>query len=292
MRIAVTGRSGQVDTSLQAVADAEGVELIRLGRPEIDLARPDSLAGPLRAARPDVIVSAAAFTAVDKAESEAELAQKVNGDGPGALATVAADLGVPILHLSTDYVFAGDKEGRYTENDPAAPGNAYGRSKLSGERQVAAAAHNHVILRTSWVYSPYGNNFVKTMLRLGETRDVIQVVADQRGCPTYAPDIAAALLRVARRVAVDDDPALRGIFHMAGPEDTNWAEFARAIFNGAETHGRRAVRVDPIPTSAYPTPARRPANSRLDSGRLAATYGVVLPSWRASLTRCLDTLLN
>ena len=293
MRILVTGKEGQVDTSLQALADTQDdIELIRIGLPEADLSRPETLDALVRAARPDLIISSAAYTAVDKAESEADLAERVNGDGPGRLAELAAELDIPILHLSTDYVFAGHKAGAYVENDTPGPIGVYGRTKLSGETQIAAATPNHVILRTAWVYSPYGNNFVKTMLRLGETRDELNVVADQHGCPTYAPEIARALLAVARRVHADPDPHLRGVFHLTGQGETTWADFARAIFDDATGHGRRAVKVNDIPTSAYPTPAQRPANSRLDGAKLKSIYGLSLDPWRVSLTACLDQLLG
>jgi dTDP-4-dehydrorhamnose reductase len=292
MRILVTGKEGQVDTSLQALGEKLGLEIIRIGLPEIDLSQPETLEAPVRAARPDVIISSAAYTAVDKAETEAELAQKINGDAPGALARLAAELDIPILHLSTDYVFDGDKDGAYSETDTPAPVSVYGKTKLSGEDQIRAATGNHVILRTAWVYSPYGNNFVKTMLRLGETRDELNVVADQYGCPTYAPEIARALLAVAQQVAIDRDPTLRGTFHLTGQGETNWAEFAEAIFEGAEARGRKLVRVNPIPASDYPTPAKRPANSRLNGDKLDDTYGLRLDPWQDSLDACLSQLIT
>ena len=292
MRILVTGKEGQVDTSLQTLGDKLGLEIIRIGLPEIDLSQPETLEAPVRDARPDVIISSAAYTAVDKAETEAELAQTINGDAPGALARLAAELDIPILHLSTDYVFAGDKHGAYDETDTPAPASVYGKTKLSGEDQIRAATDNHVILRTAWVYSPYGNNFVKTMLRLGETRDELNVVADQYGCPTYAPEIARALLAIAQQVAVDRDPTLRGVFHLTGHGETNWAEFAEAIFAGAEARGRKPVRIKPIPASEYPTPAKRPANSRLNGDKLDDTYGLRLDPWRESLDDCLDQLIT
>jgi len=293
MRVLVTGKEGQVDTSLQQLGDATpGVEVIRLGLPEIDLSRPETLEGPVREARPDVIISSAAYTAVDKAESERELAEAINADGPGELARLAAALDIPLLHLSTDYVFPGDKDGAYVETDTPGPVSVYGLTKLSGEMAIEKATDNHVILRTAWVYSPYGNNFVKTMLRLAETRDEINVVADQHGCPTYAPEIARALLAVAHRVVTDRDPGLRGVFHLTGQGETTWADFASAIFAGAAVRGRKAVTVNPIPTSAYPTPAKRPANSRLDGGMLAKVYNLRLDPWRTSLDACLDVLIG
>jgi len=293
MRIVVTGKDGQVDTSLQALADTlPDVDIMRIGLPEADLSRPETLEPHVVTAKPDIIISSAAYTAVDKAESEQNLAQAINGDGPGELARLAALLDVPIIHLSTDYVFAGDKDGPYTEDDEPAPASAYGRTKLSGEMQIKAATPNHVILRTAWVYSPYGNNFVKTMLRLGGTRDEINVVADQYGCPTYAPEIARGLLHVARKVAADKNPALRGVFNLTGQGETNWAGFAQAIFEGSTARGGRRVTVHPVPSTQYPTPAKRPNNSRLSGEKLKAVYGLELDPWRTSLASCLDVLLT
>ncbi len=293
MRILVTGKDGQVDTSLQQLGDATpGVEVVRIGLPEIDLSRPETLEVPVREARPDVIISSAAYTAVDKAESERGLAEAINADGPGELARLAAELDIPLLHLSTDYVFAGDKDGPYIETDTPGPVSAYGLTKLSGEMAIETTNANHVILRTAWVYSPFGNNFVKTMLRLGETRDEMNVVADQHGCPTYAPEIARALLAIAQRVVADRDPALRGIFHLTGQGETTWAGFAEAIFVGAQARGRNPVKVNEIPTSAYPTPAKRPANSRLSGEKLFEIYGLKLDPWQVSLDDCLDRLVG
>ncbi len=292
MRILVTGKDGQVDTSLQQLGDAmPGIDVIRIGLPEIDLSRPETLELPVREARPDIIISSAAYTAVDKAESERGLAEAINADGPGELARLAAALDIPLLHLSTDYVFAGDKADAYVETDTPGPASAYGLTKLSGEMAIEKMSDNHVILRTAWVYSPFGNNFVKTMLRLGETREEINVVADQHGCPTYAPEIARALLAVAQRVVADRDPALRGIFHLTGQGETTWAGFAEAIFAGATARGRKPVKVNEIPTSAYPTAAKRPANSRLNGQKLFDFYGLKLESWQTSLGHCLDQLI-
>ncbi len=293
MRILVTGKEGQVDTSLQQLGDATpGLEIIRIGLPEADLSRPETLEVPVREARPDVIISSAAYTAVDKAESEHDLAEAINAGGPAELARLARALDIPLLHLSTDYVFPGDKDGAYVETDTPGPVSAYGLTKLSGEMAIETATDNHAILRTAWVYSPFGNNFVKTMLRLGETRDELNVVADQHGCPTYAPEIARALVAIARRMVTDPDPALRGIFHLTGQGETTWAGFAEAIFAGASARGRTPVKVNDIPTSAYPTPARRPANSRLNGEKLFATYGLRLDPWPVSLNNCLDHLVG
>lgn len=292
LHLAVTGRHGQVARSLIARAAQEDVVIVPLARPDFDLSRPKSFMDAVRAARPDAIVSAAAYTAVDRAESEPELAEAVNGRAPGELGRVAAALNVPILHLSTDYVFSGDKPEPYVETDATGPINVYGHSKLHGERALAAASDNHVILRTSWVFSPEGRNFVNAMLALAQTRDALDVVADQRGCPTSADEIARALIAVARRVIADPAPELRGVFHMAGGAETNWAAFAEAVFDGARRRGWPAAAVRPTRSSAWPSPARRPMNSRLDSARLRSNFGVSLDPWPVSLDKHLNRLVE
>lgn len=289
MRIAVTGLAGQVVTSLMERAPRE-IELIALGRPQLDLTRRDAVISTLRAARCDAIINAAAYTAVDKAESEPDIAMRVNADGAGYAAEAAAQLGVPLLHLSTDYVFDGTLDRPYREDDATGPTSAYGQSKLAGEQKIATLYANHAILRTSWVYSPFGSNFVKTMLRLGESRAEVAVVADQIGSPTSALDIADALLAIAHRLRVDPAPDLRGVFHMTGTDVATWADFAEWIFAEAQQHGRRLVRVHRIATRDYPTPARRPANSRLDNSKLQAVYRLSLPNWRESASNCVARL--
>jgi dTDP-4-dehydrorhamnose reductase len=293
MHILVTGKQGQVVSALKRLAASQpDVLLSTLGRPEADLAEPASLRSPILALNPDVIISAAAYTSVDKAEAEPELSMTVNGAAPGELAKIAAGLGIPILHLSTDYVFGGDKAGAYIETDPTGPVSAYGRSKLAGEQAVAAATDNHVILRTAWVYSPFGANFVKTMLRLSQTRHEVGVVNDQFGCPTSALEIAHALLVIARRVYTDADPSLRGLFHLTAQGEASWAGFAEAIFAGLAVRGGKAVKVNAIPTSGYPTPAKRPANSRLSGDKLMKIYDLKLEPWEISLQSCLDELID
>ncbi|MCG5237483.1 dTDP-4-dehydrorhamnose reductase [Xanthobacter oligotrophicus] len=291
MRLIVTGKQGQVVSSLLERGRAASVEVIALGRPELDLPDAASVRSAIAAAEPDAIVSAAAYTAVDKAESEPDLAFAVNETGAGAVAEAAAALGVPVIHLSTDYVFAGDKAEPYVETDPTGPVSVYGASKLAGEQKVAAATDNHAILRTAWVYSPFGANFLKTMLRLGESRDVLRVVADQRGTPTNALDIADAVIAVARRLKADPDPALRGVFHLTGGGEGTWADFAEVIFDGLRERTGREVRVERITTADYPTPARRPANSRLSTKKLQSSYGIVLADWDASTRGVVDRLL-
>lgn len=287
LRLVVTGREGQVARALAEAGAVAGITVVCLARPELDLERPDRVVDLITAARPDVVINAAAHTAVDQAESEPERAMAVNAAGAGAVAAAAATVRAPVIQLSTDYVFDGLKRTSYVEDDPVAPTGAYGLSKLAGERAVMAATADHAILRTAWVYAPFGKNFVRTMLRLGAARDEVGVVSDQIGCPTYAPDIADGILAVARNL-VDrpGDPALRGIFHMAGAGETTWAGLAEAIF---AIEGL-PVRVRPIATADYPTAARRPANSRLDCAKLAGSHGLRLPDWRSSLAACLDRL--
>jgi dTDP-4-dehydrorhamnose reductase len=291
MRIAVTGQSGQVVLSMLERAPG-GVTVAALGRPQLDLERLETIAPAIMASRPDVIVNAAAFTAVDLAESQEDAARLANGTAAGEVAKAAATLGIPVIQISTDYVFDGSLGRPYREDDPVEPISAYGRSKLQGELAVAAATPNHAILRTAWVYSPFGKNFVRTMLRLAETRDEIGVVADQAGCPTSALDIADAIFAVARNLTERPrDPALRGVFHMGAQGQAVWADVAEAIFAERQALGGAPVVVKRIATSDYPTPAQRPANSRLDSSRLAEIHGVRLPPWQVALAACVRRLL-
>jgi dTDP-4-dehydrorhamnose reductase len=238
-------------------------------------------------------VNAAAYTAVDEAESDPELAQAINGRGAGIVAAAAAAAGVPVVHVSTDYVFDGTAARPYREDDPVAPLGVYGASKLAGERTVAAATPDYAILRTAWVYSPFGKNFVRTMLRLAETRDEVAVVADQRGCPNCAFDLADGVIAVARNLAGrPGDASLRGVFHLSAEGEASWADFATNVFAISARLGGPSARVREIVTSDYPTPARRPAYSCLDGRKLSARHGVRLPDWRASLEttiRCLIT---
>ena len=292
MRLIVTGREGQVVRSLLEKAPGTQFNVVPLGRPELDLAgEVDAIISAITAAEPDVIVSAAAYTQVDKAESERDLVFAINERGPRAIACAAHRLSVPLIHLSTDYVFDGSKSSPYVEEDPTKPTGVYGASKLAGERAVLANHDNCVVLRTAWVYSAFGTNFVKTMLRLAAQRDEIRVVADQRGSPTSALDIAQGILTVASNLLRSSDPALRGIFHMAGAGEASWAEFAKAVFAAsAEAQGPTAI-IKPIGTSEYPTAASRPANSRLESGKLERAHGVRLPDWHQSMKRVVERLV-
>jgi dTDP-4-dehydrorhamnose reductase len=293
MRVVVTGREGQIARSLIERGSAVGHVIVPLGRPELDLAgESGAIARAIESAHPDVVVSAAAYTAVDKAESERDLAFAVNERGAAAVAHAAQLLDVPLVHLSTDYVFDGSKPSPYREEDEPGPTGVYGASKLAGERAVLSEQGNSAILRTAWVYSPFGANFVKTMLRLAGDRDEIGVVADQRGNPTSALDIADGVLAVAANLLASNDPRLRGVFHMTADGDATWAEFAAAIFAASSDRGGPSAQVKPITTADYPTPAKRPANSRLDCGKLARTHGVTLPNWRPSIEKVVGRLLE
>lgn len=295
MRIFVTGATdGQLARALsEAALPDSGVELSFGAPPHFDLARPQTVRAPILAFKPHLVVSAAAYTAVDKAESEPDLAFAINRDGAGAVAAAAAEAGAPVIQLSTDYVFDGGKPTPYVEADAVGPQCVYGRSKLEGERAAAAANPRAIILRTAWVFAPYGANFVRTMLRLAGERDRLRVVDDQVGCPTYAPDLAAAILSIARRIdggGWRDDYA--GVTHLAGPDAITWCAFARRILAGSEARGGKSVPVDAITTADYPTPAKRPANSRLATERLASLFGLRLAPLDDALARCLDRLMD
>ena len=292
LRIAVTGKTGQVVTALIERGAAAGHEVIALGRPELDLAAPAVVASVLKAAAPDVVVSAAAYTAVDKAETERDLAHAINGVGAGAVARAVREIGAPVIHVSTDYVFDGGLDRPYLESDPTSPSGVYGASKLAGEQAVLAEhGDNAAVLRVAWVYSPFGGNFAKTMLRLASDRDEVSVVLDQIGNPTSALDIADGILLVAANLASSDDPALRGVFHMTAGGEASWAEFATSIFAASASRGGPSARVKPITTAEYPTPAIRPANSRLDCSRISRVHGVALPHWRDSLDTVVARLI-
>ncbi len=292
IRVFVAGGSGQVARALMDTAPPDDVDVVALGRPGLDLTDPASIEAALRSAEPSIVINAAAYTAVDQAESDEAGAHALNAEGAGHLAAAAARLGAPILHLSTDYVFSGDKTEPYTETDPPAPTGAYGRSKLAGERAVAAANPRHAIFRTAWVYSPYGKNFAKTMLRVAETRDELSVVHDQIGNPTSAGDIALGLWDVTRRLAEDPATLAPGIYHMTASGEASWADFAEAIFKASASAGGPVARVKRITTAEYPTPTRRPANSRLDCSKLASQFGIILPQWQASTRICVETLVR
>lgn len=294
MRLLITGWQGQLAQALVAQALRRGdIEACAFGRPALDLCSLPTIERSMAEVRPTLVINTAAYTAVDAAETDEAAAFALNAEGAGQIARAAAQRGVPIVHISTDYVYDGAKTSAYVESDPTNPINVYGRSKLAGELAVSAANPAHVILRTSWVYSATGKNFVKTMLRLAADRPEVSVVADQTGCPTFAPHLAEAILEVARELS---SPAERGqasrwgIYHAAGAGTTNWCAFASEVFAQAGRRGAKVPEVRAITTAQYPTPARRPANSELDCRRLADAFGVRQPDWRLGVIACLDEL--
>lgn len=290
LAISVIGRGGQVARALVRAAAGSGSQLVARGRPELDLSNLDSTARFLAETRPDIVVNAAAYTAVDKAETEPGLAFRANAEGPARLATLCGHFKIPLIHLSTDYVFDGTARVPNREDDAIAPLGIYGASKAAGETAIRAAHPQHIILRTSWVYSPDGSNFVKTMLRLGGEREVVRVVGDQTGCPTSADHIATAILDIARQVAKDRTNAPWGTYHLTGRGETTWHDFAAEIFRLTANKGWPRPRLERITTAEYPTPARRPAYSVLDNTKVERAFGIRLPDWRSSLAICLDAL--
>lgn len=285
IKILVFGRSGQVARALAELKAAPTVELEFAGRETLDLLNEDP-SDFINASRPSAVINAAAYTAVDRAETETDAAMRLNCEAPAAMAQGCRELQVPFIHISTDYVFDGVKESPYKEDDPVNPLGAYGRSKAKGEAAIAQIGGRWTIFRTAWVVSPNGENFVNTMKRLGAERDVMRVVDDQRGRPTLAADIAAACLDAVER-GVDDDDALSGLFHLAGADDATWADIAERVFENLRRRTARSPVLQRITTAEYPTPARRPANSRLDTAKLQAAVGWRPRSWRDTVDLCL-----
>jgi dTDP-4-dehydrorhamnose reductase len=289
--ILLTGASGQVGWELQRTLASLG-RVIAPGHAEFDLARPDTLAAALRDIKPDLIVNPAAYTAVDKAESEQELAYVVNAEAPLALAKMAAGLGITLVHYSTDYVFDGSQFGAYTEEDAPHPLGVYGASKLAGEELVQASGADHLILRASWVYGLRGKNFLLTMQRLARERDKLSVVADQFGAPTWARSIAEATaqmlaLWLAPGATADDRHRLSGVYHLTCGGCTSWHGFAEAILQDMQTRGEKIPALRAITTAEYPTPVQRPANSVLDNSKLELSFGIRMPAWEDALALCL-----
>ena len=288
--VLVTGGSGQVGGALLALPPESGLRFVGLDRDALDLLNPETFAGVL-ASRPwAAIINAAAYTAVDKAETEVEEAWRINALAPACLARQAALTGIPLVHVSTDYVFSGASARPYVEDDPVAPLGVYGASKEAGEQGVRTAGGRAVIVRTSWVVSPWRANFLKTMLRLGAERDVLRVVADQQGAPTSAIDLAHALATIARALA-NDPAAPTGTFHFSNAGATTWADFATEIFRLSAARGGPSARVEPISTAQYPTPARRPAYSLLSTARIERLYGVSPRPWQAAISDIIDELI-
>lgn len=283
-RILVLGAQGQLGIELQKAFQGAG-DVVALGRERCDLANPDSIRKAMAEVSPAIVLNAAAYTAVDRAESEPELAMRVNGEGPRVLAEEARRLEALLVHYSTDYVFDGSKQGPWVEDDPVNPLNEYGRTKLAGERKIADVGGSYLIFRTSWVYSPHGNNFLKTMLRLGREREQLRVVNDQIGAPTTAAALARATRTVIDAGFQDGDA---GVYHMICAGETSWCGFAQEIFRCARVpENKNWPAVTGIPDTEYPTPAKRPKNSVLSNAKLLARFGVELPPWEHSLSETL-----
>jgi len=283
MKVLVFGHSGQVATELRAL-DSDDIQITALARADADLSDPAACAAAIDAHAPDAVINAAAYTAVDKAESDAETVQIINADAPAAMAKACAARDIPFVSISTDYVFSGTGDTPWVPADPTDPQSVYGRTKRDGEVAIVKAGGRYAVLRTSWVVSAHGNNFVKTMLRLGAEREALTIVADQIGGPTGAAEIARACVAIARTLV--SEPEKSGVYHFSGAPDTNWADFARAIFDAANIQ----CAVTDIPSSDYPTPAKRPLNSRLDCTTTEAAFGISRPDWRESLAHILTQL--
>ncbi len=291
--ILLTGANGQVGYEVNRLAAARGCALIGLTRQQLDIGDDEAVEQIVSQLRPSLVINAAAYTAVDRAEQEVEAAMRANRQGPAILAATCHAHRIPLIHLSTDYVFDGNKVGAYGEDDPVAPTGVYGRSKWEGEEEVRARLGQHLIIRVSWVFGPHGNNFVKTMLRLAAERDELRVVADQHGCPTYATHIAETLLTLADRISKGVDIAW-GTYHFCGMPETTWHGFAETIINEALAMGLldHAIPVHPIATSDYPTPAQRPRNSVLDCRRIMKAFDITTPSWQEGLTTMLGAVMK
>jgi dTDP-4-dehydrorhamnose reductase len=283
MKILVFGHSGQVATELRAL-DSDDIQITALARADADLTDPTACAAEIDAHAPDAVINAAAYTAVDKAESDAETAQIINADAPAAMAQACAARDIPFVSISTDYVFSGEGYTPWAPADPTDPQSVYGRTKRDGEIAIVNAGGRYAVLRTSWVVSAHGNNFVKTMLRLGAEREGLTIVADQIGSPTGAAEIAQASVTITKTLV--SEPEKSGIYHFSGAPDTSWADFARTIFDAA----RIPCAVTDIPSSDYPTPAKRPLNSRLHCGSTEAAFDIYRPAWSESLSHILTQL--
>ena len=291
MRVLLLGGTGQVGEEIRALAPQKDIDIVAPSHGEVDLQDASAIARIVASAPWGAVINAAAYTDVDRAESEQAAAFAVNAEAPTRLAAETGRRGIPLVHISTDYVFDGRKGAPYVEQDEVAPLNAYGRSKLAGELGVRAANPRHVILRTSWVYSPYRKNFVRTILRLAAERDRLTIVADQRGCPTAASDIAAACLDIAMRCGSEPERAPYGVFHFAGAGEATWFEFAKAIVEMSAERTGRSPQVVPIRTADYPTPAARAADTRLDCSLIGRAYGIKPRPWREALEETINRLL-
>lgn len=287
--VLITGANGQVGWELKRRTDFHKLTAASFDRAALDITDTNAVLAVIKENGPKVVINAAAYTAVDKAESESELAFAVNRNGPANLAKACAEQDIPLIHISTDYVFDGWKDGVYQEEDKTAPVSVYGASKLAGEEAIRQSGVTHVILRTAWVYGVHGQNFVKTMLRLAETRDHLSVVDDQHGSPTFAGDLAEATLKIAGHAVSKTSPdGGFGTFHCTGSGHTTWCGFAEAIFERASSYIATRPTIDGIATAEYPTDAQRPANSKLDCGKLNRTYGITLRPWQEALTEMIS----
>jgi dTDP-4-dehydrorhamnose reductase len=292
IKILVTGTEGQVARALaESAQDHPDLDLVCVGRPHLDLAKPETFKRVVCDQSPDVVISAAAYTAVDRAEDEVDLAMRINGDAAGQLACAAKSAGAKLIHLSTDYVYDGVKPSPYLETDRVAPQSAYGRSKLAGELRVHAQLPDAVILRTAWVYSPFGRNFVKTMLDLARTREQLSVVGDQYGNPTSAHDIADAILTIVERWRSEPAIGAGECYHCAGSGEATWCDFAQHVFETSRAIGGPSAEVTPINSSEWPTKAKRPLNSRLDCSKLLRDFSFKADDWRTSVGDVVQRLL-
>jgi dTDP-4-dehydrorhamnose reductase len=293
IRMVVTGREGQVARALaERCAERGDIKLIHAARPDFDMSKPEGLAEKIAELAPDIVVNAAAYTAVDQAESEPDLAMTINATAAGEVARGARLAGAPIIQISTDYVFDGTLDRPYRETDPVSPLGVYGRTKLAGEQAVAEANPDHIILRTSWVYSPFGKNFVKTMLRLAETKEEIGVVSDQIGNPTSAFVIADGILTVAYCLTKGGAGQVSGIYHFAGADSASWFEFAKGIFDIVGQCGVKKPKIIRINTRDYPTPAKRPANSQLNTGLFVSVFAFQPNGWRSSIAATIFSIYD
>jgi dTDP-4-dehydrorhamnose reductase len=292
-KIFIAGKHGQVAQALGRAYKLRSDNVVMVGRSNISVTNASDLLSAVMAFNPDVVINAAGYTAVDKAEDDKEAAFAINRDGARFVAAAAKAAGVPVIHLSTDYVFDGGKPAPYVETDPTNPLNVYGESKLAGEVAVASCSSNYVILRTSWVCSPIGHNFVKTMLRLARDRDEVAVVDDQWGCPTFAADLAAVIVSIGDKLAsADDRSRFCGIYHASGAGETTWYRFAREIMAQSAAKGGPACRVRAIASREYPTRAKRPAYSCLDCSKIKRVFDITPAGWQISLEACLDVLIE
>lgn len=293
MRVLVTGRNGQLARSLiERAAAFPGLSLQSAGRPQLDLERPESIAAEIRSTAPDVVVNAAAYTAVDRAEEEPERAHRINGEAAGEVAAAARACGARVIQVSTDFVFDGTASRPYVEDDPTAPLNVYGSSKLEGEAAVRRANPDHLIARTSWVYSPYGRNFVKTMLRVAGGEKGARVVADQKGSPTSALDLADGILWILRSWSDGSATGLGRTYHVSGAGVASWFDLASRVFDAHRARGLPTAGIEPVPTEAWPAPALRPAYSALDNNAFRRDFGRSLPAWYESVDSVVARLLD